>query len=464
MSRQTLDLPVPGTAPDDQAPTVSLKADDGRGPTGSARLHIFHGESVHTFLLPPTGTVLIGRSSEAHVQINAPSVSRRHLAVHVGARIELEDLGSSNGTTLRDTRLTPGQRVEVAFGEGIDVGSVMLVIQPTASPRVAAPSEGAMRRLRRLVDRVAPSNISVLLLGETGVGKERFAERIHRRSARASRPFLGLNCAALPESLLESELFGHERGAFTGALGSKPGLFEAAHGGTLFLDEVAELPLAVQVKLLRVLDTRQVLRLGALKPRPFDVRFVAATNRDLDAEVARGTFREDLFYRLSGLVLMIPPLRERTDEIERLAGELIDQVCAGEGLAHRPPISPQALALLRGHRWPGNVRELRNVLERAVLLAGEGPVLAEHLLLDRVVVAPAPSEPPAPARQAAPATAPELLGKLKEIERQRVTDALAAVGGNQTRAAKLLGISRGTLISRVKEFALVQPRRREPGR
>src|SRR6185503_6105666 len=188
----------------------------------------------------------------------------------------------------------------------------------TGSPVAERDDEG-MPQLHRLVERIARGTINVLILGETGAGKEVLAERVQRLSPRARWPFLRLNCAALSETLLESELFGHERGAFTGAVTAKPGLLETAEGGTVFLDEAGELPMSIQVKLLRVIEERQVLRVGGLKPRPIDVRFIAATNRDLEVEVARGAFRQDLFFRLNGVTLVVPPLRDRVSEIEALA-------------------------------------------------------------------------------------------------------------------------------------------------
>src|SRR5690606_14186600 len=217
------------------------------------------------------------------------------------------------------------------------------------------------------------------ILGETGAGKEAMAETVHQRSPRRAGPFLLLNCAALSETLLESELFGHEKGAFTGAHSTKAGLLESTAGGTVFLDEIGELSLGTQAKLLRVLEERSVMRVGATKPRRIDVRFVTATNRDLTREVRAGRFRGDLYYRISGLVVRIPPLRERLTEIEPLARHFLTEFCTQLGQLV-PELEPAAIEALLGYHWPGNVRELKNVMERAVLLAGSGPVTREHVL------------------------------------------------------------------------------------
>jgi DNA-binding NtrC family response regulator len=332
----------------------------------------------------------------------------------------------------------------------------------------AAPAEagGAMHQLRRLVDRIADGQISVLIMGETGVGKERLAETIHRRSKRAERPFLRLNCAAISETLLESELFGHERGAFTGAMAAKPGLLETADGGTVFLDEVGELPMALQVKLLRVLEERQVLRIGALKPRPVDMRFVAATNRDLEAEVARGAFRQDLFFRLNGVMVVVPPLRERVGEIAALAVVFAEHAARERG-GPVPELARETLAVLEGHSWPGNVRELRNVIERAVLLCGGETIRPEHLPLERMTAAASPAAA-APAPRVRPPGAgdvgeeDELRSRLLAAGRQRILDALDRCAGNQTRAARLLGMSRNTLMKKMDDHGIPRPRKDDP--
>ena len=331
---------------------------------------------------------------------------------------------------------------------------------------------GALERLRPIVERVAAGSIPVLIVGETGVGKDVLASRIHAMSPRASKPMLCVNCAALPENLLESQLFGYERGAFTGAVHAKQGLLEAAEGGTMFLDEVGEMPLAVQAKLLRVLDSREVLRIGALKPRRTDVRFLAATNRDLEAEVARGAFREDLYYRLNAVVVAVPPLRERVAEIAPLAIGFAR--AASRALAHpdEPTIAPAAMDLLCRYTWPGNIRELRNVIERAVLLAPGGAIGLEHLphekmgrtLPSKDGAREAPSEPDVSVDVTVSRT-PEALTRppgpsSPEDDRVRIATALEQCFGNQTQAAKLLGISRRTLISRLDTYGLPRPRKR----
>jgi DNA-binding NtrC family response regulator len=355
---------------------------------------------------------------------------------------------------------------------------------PDDVPRMSVTLEtGAMAQLAPIVARVAAGTINVLILGETGVGKEVMARTLHERSPRASGPLVCFNCAALSESLLESELFGYEKGAFTGATQAKPGLLEAAEGGTVFLDEVGEMPIALQAKLLRVLEQREVLRVGSLKPRPIDVRFVGATNRDLEAEIRAGRFREDLYFRLNGFTLAIPPLRERVEEIGPLARAFVAQACA---TARRPSalaIAPQVMALFRRYRWPGNIRELRNVVERAVLLCGEGTTITlEHVPVEKMGSV-LPARDAVPASSASPrltftSEAPETTVKVtndrlqemlrreaekQEEERRRIIETLEACHGNQTLAAKILGVSRRTLISRMEQFALPRPRKgRDP--
>jgi hypothetical protein len=250
-----------------------------------------------------------------------------------------------------------------------------------------------MRRVRAMAARAAPSNINVLILGEMGVGKDVLARLIHQMSPRASEPFVALNCASLPESLMESELFGHEKSAFTGAATAKVGLFESANGGTVFLDEIGEMPPAMQAKLLQAIELREVRPVGSTRTRPIDVRFLSATNVNIEAAVAKGTFRADLMYRLNTLTLAIPPLRERKDEIGVLAEAFVAQTWRDLGRAGSPAISPEAMGCLLGYTWPGNIRELKNVMERAVVLCDDPEILPEHLPLEKMRPARAQAVP-----------------------------------------------------------------------
>jgi len=310
--------------------------------------------------------------------------------------------------------------------------------------------DAVTQELFRFAERIAAGDISVLLVGETGVGKEVIAEEIYRRSPRAGRPFLRLNCGALSESLLESELFGHERGAFTSAVAAKPGLLETANGGVVLLDEIGEMPMNLQVKLLRVLEDKEARRIGGVKSHPLDLRFIAATNRDLERHAARGLFRQDLYYRLAGATIEVPPLRRRPGDIGPLVHVFLVQASrhASRHLAAPAAISPEALALLRAYRWPGNIRELRNVIESAVLLAGNAMITPAHLPLERMQAAREGTPPPE-----------MLVEPMDDEARQTVIDALAACGGNQSRAAKQLGMSRGALIRRLERYGVVRPRK-----
>ena len=310
----------------------------------------------------------------------------------------------------------------------------------------------ATRRLFRVIERVASTEASVLVRGETGSGKELVATALHELSARAKGPFRAINCAAMPAQLLESELFGHARGAFTGAVRDNPGHFKLADKGTLFLDEVAELPLELQAKLLRVLETHTVMPVGAREPVAVDVRIVAATHRALRREVEAGRFRADLMYRLRVIPVFIPPLRARGGDVILLAERFIEQMNA-RGLRKIGRLSQGAKAVLAQYDWPGNVRELRNVLEYAFAI-GEGPVLAPgdlppELLSPQAGVEEAPSQANTPPPLASNVESPETAKILRAIER---------AGGSRARAAKSLGISRITLWRRMKELGLVEPR------
>ncbi len=322
-------------------------------------------------------------------------------------------------------------------------------------PRATNGSEAAvividdrMRAVFRMAEKAASGIINVLIVGETGVGKEVVAETIHRSSKRVTRPFLCLNCAALAENLLESELFGHERGAFTDARTAKPGLLESASGGTVFLDEIGEMSPGLQSKLLRVIETKQVTRVGGLKPIPIDVRFVAATNRDLIQEIREKRFRSDLYYRINGLTLEVPPLRERRAEILPLCESFLAELARQSGQTRPPRLSDEAAAWLESHAWPGNIREVRNVMERAFLLAGGSDIEIEDLPLESLDAMANVASPPAAETSVAP------------DERARIVESLVAEGGNQTRAARRLGISRGTLMARLEAFEIPRPQKR----
>jgi len=564
------------------------------------------GSSVHE--LPSSGVVIIGRDSESGVCIESPEISREHARLHFGSVVELEDLGSSNGTIVRGEKLSPNSRVSLAVGDLIEIGQFTLFIQNSArqnsnshtrrllphgyfearvetecaraermgsmfaigrlhvsrelsSEQILAlfagilraddelasygpgefeyllsdasmqrihkvsarlrkglgnldqadtyrlgvavyprdgrsseylmavacdavrgtdesvgPNQGfvvkdeSMLKLHRLIERIAKGSISVLILGETGVGKEITASLVHEKSKRLGKPFVQLNCAALSESLIESELFGYEKGAFTGAMRSKPGLLETAQGGTIFLDEVGELPHSTQVKLLRVLEERKVMRVGGLEPKSIDVRIVSATNRDLAVEIEEGRFRQDLFFRLNGISVTVPPLRSRVAEISELARFFVNQICELDQRTDIPIISNEAMRWFENYSWPGNIRELRNVIERAVLLADDAQILPEHLPLEHMKAPVLQSSPMVSelAEELAASTPvnlgspKKLLNEIQEFEKNRIIEALMACDGNQTKAAKVLGIARRTLIKRLDLYGIPRPRKKVP--
>ena len=302
-----------------------------------------------------------------------------------------------------------------------------------------------IKEMIRKIHTVAQTRMNVLILGESGTGKELVARAIHDESPRWDKSFLPMNCAAIPENLLESELFGHEKGAFTGAVAARPGMMEIADGGTLFLDEVGEMSLALQVKLLRAIEQKEMIRVGGSEVIRVDVRIIAATNQDLRAKVASRTFREDLFYRLNVFGITVPPLRERREDIPKLAAHLLGEIARENGVAPRK-LSPGARVALLAYRWPGNVRELRNAMETASLVArGESiewgdlpPEILENIL------PPSPSGPiPLPSSRT-----------LEETEREAIVAALLKTDGNKTQAAKMLGIGLRTLHRKVKEYGI----------
>jgi len=438
----------------------------------------------------------IGRDPTADVVLDHSWVSLRHASIIAGDPPYIVDVGSRNATFVDGRRLESFARVRLAPGTLIAIGAFSLHVSrgeayitatqrrataavtsgdgvplPAASACQAAPivRDARMLELYAFARKVAKSSLNVLVTGETGAGKELLAQAIHESSWRGQRPLVTLNCAALPENLVESELFGYERGAFSGAAAAKPGLFEVADGSTIFLDEIGELPLQVQAKLLRVLEMREVQRLGAVRPTRVDVRVVAATNRHLLELVAAGSFRADLFYRLNGLTLSIPALRERPDDIEALALHF-----AAQASGHSVRLTRAARELLRTYAWPGNVRELKSVLERAVLVCHKEELDAADLDLESTstlpkipVALPLPGKPQTSPRESEdkePFTTEEvptnlMRAELERRERRHIKEALERTGGNQSEAAVLLGISRRTLMNRMDRYGMNRPRK-----
>ncbi len=417
----------------------------------------------------------IGRGPQSDIRLlGDPSVSRLHAELILGQPLQIVDCGSRNGTLMAATdcelgnatvtapladakALEPRAPHVVREGDELLIGAASLRLLARLDHRREQPSEAPIivdeRTLRvdEMVARLAPSELSLLLLGESGAGKDVFARRAHALSPRRDHTFMSINCGALVETLLESELFGHERGAFTGAQQTRAGLLEAASGGTVFLDEIGELPLSLQVKLLRVLEERRVMRIGGRTSIPIDVRFISATNRDLPADVRDGRFRRDLYFRINGVSIVIPPLRERPGDLAPLATALAERAANRAGVP-APTITPTAMALLRSHSWPGNIRELRNAMERAVAFSGGGPIEAHHVALDPLTAGAARGEEPS---VSLPAEARLPIGG---SEKTRIVAALDHCAGNQTRAAQMLGMTRRMLVRRLEKYSIPRPR------
>ena len=545
-------------------------------------LLVMSPDAFETYALPPEGTIVIGRDPDAHVVLLDPQSSRRHAQIYISpTQLEIEDLGSFNGTWVREEKLKAHVLMRIWPGEGFRIGSLMLMLQrhrprlearrvwphghfeallayqcersrmaggalavarirvdePITPARFAAtvgntlqpadllalyaasdfeilmvgrspesaktsleqmakalaeegftvktalashPHDGrdpealmaalrdrmlgvhrlnlagervivdsdAMRTAYNIAMRAAASNINVLILGETGSGKEILARAIHRSSPRAKAQMVTLNCAALPETLMESELFGHERGAFTSADSAKIGLLASCPGGTIFLDEVGEMPLSTQAKLLRAIEEKEVVPVGSVKPIPIDVRFIAATNRPLEEEVKHGGFRPDLFFRLNGITITLPPLRERVAEIQPFVRLFLAQACTDMGRKEHMQFSAPAMDWMQRYPWPGNVRELRNVIERAVVLCDGEAIGLEHLPVERMRDLDVSTE------------SIDILSIPEAERRDRIVRALESFAGNQTRTAGFLGISRKTLLTLLDRYGVARPRKR----
>jgi two-component system, NtrC family, response regulator AtoC len=325
--------------------------------------------------------------------------------------------------------------------------------EATFVEKVLVGQHPAIAKLRTLIEKVAPSDATVLITGESGVGKEVVARAIHAMSPRRERPFVPVNCAAIPRDLLESEMFGHERGAFTGALGTRQGLFNAAAGGTILLDEIAEMPMDLQAKLLRVLEDGEVRAVGSDRSSQVDVRVIAASNNDLAASVRKGTFREDLFYRLQVVPIVVPPLRERRSDIPVLVDHFLARIHA-RNPARNIVVSREAMVHLWSYDWPGNVRELENMVERLA-------ILCEDSLIDTPILPPAIIAKPRPPVIEIPASLPaggvNLQSLVRELEGRLINDALRQTGGNKQAAAKLLGLKRTTFAAKLRRSGVITP-------
>jgi transcriptional regulator with PAS, ATPase and Fis domain len=422
--------------------------------------------------------VVVGSGAGCAIHLDDPHVSFNHAELtRTPSGAVLRDLGSSNGTrvaniAIKEAVLSSGAEIVVGttrlrFEMGDKSGDLArLVREPVGEEEVrgvpsrfgaAVGASEVMRRLFALLGRIAPTDLTITLIGETGTGKDVLAHAVHAASPRRDAPFVVFDCAAVPPSLIESQLFGHEKGAFTGAVSARSGVFERAHGGTLFIDEIGELPLDLQPKLLRALEQRQVQRLGSDAAQPFDARIIAATNRNLTAQVEAGAFRQDLFFRLSTAVLQVPPLRDRVGDLPALVAHFLTQA------RRSPAVTPAALALLQSHDWPGNVRELKNVIGSAAALATGGssaPLDVKDLLFLRPGTYTPPRRDVAPAPQPLPSASGSgpIIGmpggSLQAQERLAIQRALKEHDGNRTRAARALGIATSTLYTKLKKYGL----------
>jgi DNA-binding NtrC family response regulator len=420
-----------------------------------ARLRIVVDGNDNLEIELPRAGVVLGADPSCDVVLRDPAVSRRHVTlVATESGFSVEDLDSRNGTWLDGARVG---RAVVPVGTMLRLGSTLVQLLPAeeAAPLPASPraSFGAMlgasepmRRVYTLLERASASTAPILLLGESGTGKELAARAVHDHSDRARKPFIVFDCAAATDTLIESELFGHKRGAFTGAHADRPGAMALAHKGTLFLDEIGELPLGLQPKLLRMLERGEVTPLGARKAETYDVRIVAATNRDLWAEVGNGGFRGDLYYRLAVVEAHLPPLRQRHEDI----AVLVEAFLKESGVA-APSVEGPALSRLHAYAWPGNVRELRNVIRRAVTLSAPGSRFDQMPLLLRPSAAARPGEPMADASLPYHEAKETLLAR---FDRDYFTDLLRRANDNLSQAARVAGLERKYLYKLLQRAGL----------
>ncbi len=423
------------------------------------RVEVVAGPDVGRTATATRRTFEIGTHPASDLVLTDAHVSRRHLRIDIEARdCVVTDLGSTNGTRVGGVRV---RAAALDDGAVLECGATRLRFVHTAQPfRVPLAERDdfqgllgrslVMRELFAMLERVAATDAAVLIQGETGTGKERVARAVHACSRRATRPFAVFDCAAVPPTLIEAELFGHERGAFTGASERRAGVFERADGGTVFLDELGELALELQPKLLRVLESGEVFRVGANKPTPIDVRIVAATHRDLLARLSEGQFREDLYYRLAVVTVRVPPLRERREDIPLLASHfardhIADQRGGGGGLGPAAPGWEAIFEFMKGYDWPGNVRELRNVVERAVIMSD--PKLLAGDLLDAVAELRKRAEPAMHRRVS-------LRAARDATEREYLEDLVRATDWDLDQAAEIAEVHRKSLERLLREHSL----------
>jgi transcriptional regulator with GAF, ATPase, and Fis domain len=407
--------------------------------------------------------VRIGSKPDNDIVLKDTTVSRAHAEIvrgHEGTI--LRDLGSTNGTFVGAVRV---REVYLAPDTRFKIGKTELLYTPQDEIIDVVPSEEeafeglvgrglAMREVFGILERVAPTELTVLVQGETGTGKELVSRAIHNRSPRASRPMVVFDCGAAQESLVESELFGHEKGAFTGAIAAREGLFESASGGTIFIDEIGELPLELQPKLLRALEQREVRRVGASRPKAVDVRVVAATNRNLRDEVAAGRFREDLYYRLAVVEVQLPPLRDRREDLPILVEHLLRRA---QAVPRVRDVAPDVRALFESYRWPGNVRELTNVIERAIPFC-DGPTITLATLPDALRAARPAALDAVSAKLDGPRTGVPLKDAkealVEAFERQYLVDLIEEHDGNVSRAARAADMDRKSITRLLKKHGI----------
>jgi DNA-binding NtrC family response regulator len=431
----------------------------------AARMRVLAGPSAGTEIDVPAVGVVVGADPGCDVVLDDASVSGRHCTIRPTATgFDVTDLGSRNGTVIDGVAVA---KVTAPPGAVLRLGHSLIQLVPADDVVDIPPSERdrfgelygqshAMRTVFAVLERAARSDASILFLGESGTGKELAARAIHDASPRAAGPFVVFDCGAATDTLIESDLFGHVRGAFTGAQGDRIGAFAAAHGGTLFLDEIGDLPVALQPKLLRMLEAGEVIPLGSRRPERFDVRVVAATHRDVFGEVARGGFRGDLYYRLAVVEVHLPPLRGRQGDLRRLVQLFLERAGAGRLVDQ---VGGAALERLERYHWPGNVRELRNVIARAVALAGRGDDFQSLPILLRPAMG-------APAGEAPTARADRPFHEAKQavvdrFERDYLTDLLRRADGNVSQAARIAGLERKFLYRVLERAGLRQPSARD---